>query len=127
MRKSTKFAVAAFVAIMLSLIAAPQIAQAASVTYANDVPIPEYSFYNSSTTTVSGGTARTNLSAEVRIYTQTIVPGVGIYASSYADAAGTANLSHLAVGSAQERCFWDYLGGTIAGNPSIKVICTRST
>jgi hypothetical protein len=123
--RSRRAAIVAVVSMSLAIGSAPTVANAAYVTYALSRAMYEYEIVNSSTTTILGGTAQVT-SNFVRIYTQTVLPGVGIYASSYADNAGVANLSHIAVANAYERCFWDLVGGTIPGNPTISTTCRRT-
>lgn len=124
-RAIQRLGVVAAISIGLVVGAVPIAAFAGVHVYASHYEASEFQILNSPTGTVKGGTAAVT-SNVVRVYTQTIIPGGGITASSYADNAAVANLAHLPVSGAKERCFWDYLGGTIPRNPTFPTTCKRT-
>lgn len=100
-------------------------AQAAFQQYALNFPLREAVSKYSAVATVAGGKGYLSVSNLPRIYVQTL-SGNYLIASTYADNSAVANMSHVPYAGARSRCYWDYLGGTITGSPTIGVNCWRA-
>jgi len=103
---------------------APQAAHAAYIQYALNQPLLESTPWYSATGTVKGGRAYLSVSTVPRTFIQT-TSGNYLIASAYVDGGAVANLSHVVYNNARSRCYWDFLGGTIPGNPTINANCWR--
>lgn len=101
----------------------PAAAQAGFVQYALHFQARESTPKYSAAATVRGGKAYTN-SSEMRTYIQTVSGGV-LLASAYGGDGSTVNLSHQPYNGAQSRCYWDYVGGTVAGALRLDLNCWR--
>lgn len=116
---------AALVAGVIVALSAPQVAHAYTFQrYAANYPLKESTMKYSAVATVNGGRAYLSVSTLPRTYIQTLSGSV-LVASSWVDGGATANLAHASYAGARSRCYWDYLGGTIAGSPSININCWR--
>jgi len=114
------------VVVSLSLVAfsAPTAAQAAWIQYALHYPLHEVEIKYSAVGTVRGGKAWVD-STIMRTYIQTVSGGY-LLASSYSDDGATVNIAHVTYSGAQSRCYWDYIGGAVAGNPTVGATCQRN-
>jgi hypothetical protein len=110
----------------IALLSSPQTAQAAYTQYALNYPLHESTMKYSAVAVVSGGKAYLSVSNQPRLYLQTLSGSV-LIASTYADNNATAIMSHPAYAGARSRVYWDYLGGTIPGNPTINVNAWRKS
>ena len=66
------------------------------------------------------------VSTVMRFYIQTLSSGV-LVASAFGDDGSAVTLSHASYSGAKSRCYWDYIGGTVAGDPTIIENCWRLT
>ena len=110
---------AAIVAVLLTVVAVPATALAASYQYALNRYVDDFTTVSSAVATVAGGKAQ--LAAAVppgtMVVIQTYAAGAGIlYASS---GAGTVSFTHGAVSGVQSRCYWYYTGGPLSGTTPI--------
>lgn len=110
-------------AVGAALFSAPQAAQAAYTQYALHFPAHESTPKYSAVATVRGGKGYV-ISTIMRFYIQTLSSGV-LVASAFGDAGSAVTLSHATYSGAQSRCYWDYVGGTVAGDPQIDLDCWR--
>jgi hypothetical protein len=112
-------------ALGIAILSAPVSAQAGFTQYALNYPLHESTAKYSAVATVAGGKAFP-LSILPRTYIQTTSGGV-LVASAYANSGSVVYLSHAPYGGAKSRCYWDYVGGTIAGDPAIQMNCWRAS
>jgi len=124
-RRRRLIAPAVALAVGAVIFSAPQAAQAAFTQYALNYPAHESTPKYSAVATVRGGKGYVS-STIMRFYVQTLSSGV-LVASAFGDAGSTVNLSHASYSGAKSRCYWDYTGGTVAGNPTIDIDCWRLT
>lgn len=122
-RRTRLLAPAIAVAVGIAVFSAPQAAQAAytqyALNYAAHESIPKYS----AVATVRGGKGYV-ASTAMRFYIQTLSSGV-LVASAYGDAGSAVTLSHASYSGAKSRCYWDYTGGSVAGDPTLILNCWR--
>jgi hypothetical protein len=110
-------------ALGIAVLSAPLSAQAGFIQYALNYPLHESTAKYSAVATVAGGKAFP-LSILPRTYIQTM-SGTVLVASAYANNGAVVTMSHVPYSGAKSRCYWDYVGGTIAGDPAINTNCWR--
>lgn len=116
---------AAFLVPLLAIVAIAPAAEAASVTYANNLPTDEGVWRSSSVATIVGGTAGvvgTKLGT-VKIQTYYSFPGFMIFASATGGPPGLIYLSHAPATNSLSRCQWYVNGGGIP----LPLTCTYET
>ncbi|MGE3192309.1 MAG: hypothetical protein AB7K08_02420 [Microbacteriaceae bacterium] len=123
-RRRAQALFAALLSTGIALLSAPQTAQAAYTQYALNYPLTEVAMKYSAAATVSGGKAYLSVSNLPRLYLQTMSGSV-LLASTYADNQATALMSHPPYAGARSRVYWDFLGGTLPGSPTIDVNAWR--
>lgn len=97
---------------------------AALIQYALYTPAHESTPKYSAVGTVAGGRAYA-VSSIMRVYLQTL-SGNYLIASAYGADGTTVNMSHIAYNGARSRCYWDYVGGTVADNSTVILNCWRA-
>jgi hypothetical protein len=122
-RRRRLLAPAVGLAVGAAILSAPLSAQAAYTQYALNFPAHESTPKYSAVATVRGGKGYP-ISTIMRFYVQTLSSGV-LVASAFGDDGSAVNLSHASYSGAKSRCYWDYVGGTVAGNPEITIDCWR--
>lgn len=106
---------AAIIAALLTVVAVPATALAASYQYALNRYVDDFTTVSSAVGTVAGGKVQIAATTPpgTRVVIQTYAAGGGIlYASS---GAGIVSFTHGAVGGVQSRCYWYYTGGPLSG------------
>jgi hypothetical protein len=105
--------------VLLTLVAVPATAFAASYQYALNRYVDDFTTVSSAVGTVAGGKAALAGTSPLgtRVVIQTYAAGAGIlYASS---GAGSVSFTHGARSGVQSRCYWYYSGGPISGTTPI--------
>ena len=124
-RRRRLLAPAVALAVGAAVFSAPQAAQAAYTQYALYYPAHESTPKYSAVAKVRGGKAYADSTA-MRVYIQTLSGSV-LVASTYSNDGSMITLSHVPYSGAKSRCYWDYVGGTVPGDPTVLLNCWRLT
>jgi hypothetical protein len=121
--RTRRLAAAALVASGALVLLAVTPAEASYVQYALYFEAHESTPKYSAVATVRGGQGYVT-SNQMRMYVQTM-SGTALVASAFGNDGSSVTLSHVPYSGAKSRCYWDYVGGTVAGNPTLPINCWR--